>query len=336
MVRENDKVVRKGEDMPENARTDLVDAVRLELGGRGIGRAIVLGDAQDPAYQVLARDLARWGIMVLTPPPALREQLDLLVAEGCLSEEGRASFQAVLRDGVEHGVGAIVTCGALLADYVEALGLGVLVLDADALSRGFAPVRTVVFDMGGVLLKWDPLVYARAACDDEEDAQLLSEAVFGSQEWAWQDAGAVGEDTVAWTSKARVPKRLHAAVDQLVYHWHDARAFMPQTGELVRELKAAGFGVYLLSNAGESFVKYCEQIPAFDCFDGVVVSYAEHVVKPDARIYRALLDRYGLDASTCLFVDDVEKNVEGARRVGMRGWRFDGDVARLRRALLGR
>lgn len=197
-------------------------------------------------------------------------------------------------------------------------------------------VRNVVFDMGGVLLKWEPLAYARRACDNDEDARLLAQAVFGSQEWAWQDAGAVDEDTVAFAAKLSLPERLHDAAERLVYHWHDARDFIPQTGDLIRELKEAGFGIYLLSNAGESFATYRDQLPAIECFDGVVVSCYEHVVKPDARIYRILCDRYGLDPASCLFVDDTRKNVEAARRLGMEGWLFDGDVEALRRALLGR
>jgi HAD superfamily hydrolase (TIGR01509 family) len=66
----------------------------------------------------------------------------------------------------------------------------------------------------------------------------------------------------------------------------------------------------------------------------MVVSYREHVVKPDARIYRTLLERYELEAGECLFVDDTRTNVLGARMLGMRAWHFDGTVQGLRDLLL--
>ena len=54
------------------------------------------------------------------------------------------------------------------------------------------------------------------------------------------------------------------------------------------------------------------------------------MVKPDAAIYELFCERYGVSPESCLFIDDMERNVEGARRVGMQGYRFDGDVAALR------
>ena len=195
-------------------------------------------------------------------------------------------------------------------------------------------VKNVVFDMGGVLLKWEPLLYARRFADNDEDAALLARVVFGSQEWAWADAGAVSCETVAWTAKKRLPERFHATVDDLVFRWFEKRELIEGMDELIHDLKHAGYGIYVLSNAADSFELYKHTLPGYECFDGIVVSWAEHVVKPDASIYQRLLDRYGLEPSSCLFVDDVPMNVEGARRVGMQGWHFDGDVSVLREALL--
>lgn len=200
--------------------------------------------------------------------------------------------------------------------------------------RALKKIENVVFDMGGVLLKWEPLLYARRFAENDEDAELLSRVVFGSQEWAWADAGAVSGETVAWTAKAQLPERLHATVDDLVFRWFEKRDVIEGMDELIHDLKAAGYGIYVLSNAADSFEQYKHTLPGYECFDGIVVSWAEHVVKPDAAIYQRLIDRYQLDAATCVFVDDVEKNVEGARRVGMQGWHFDGNVSALRAALL--
>lgn len=196
-------------------------------------------------------------------------------------------------------------------------------------------IRNVVLDMGGVLMDWNPQKIGLALCDDPDDAALVGHAVFDSREWGWVDAGAVSEETVAWTAKLKLPERLHDLADTFALRWHEVFEPLPQMGELVRELKGKGYGVYILSNAGPSFEIYRHRIPAIECFDGVLVSCFEHVVKPDAPIYRLLCERYGLVAGECLFVDDMERNVVGAERAGMQGYLYDGDVEALRRHILG-
>lgn len=312
------------------------------LAARGFRRVVLLGTGDDLAGG-LKTQVARRGLQVLTPPTEGCTLLERLMAkpngadEAEPRKEDRESFKALMSDGLEHGVDAVAVLRQELMPIIGAYTDRVPVVPVWQLAEVHVPkrVRNIVFDMGGVLLRWEPLKMARAACESDEDAKLLAKAVFGSQEWAWQDAGAVSEDTVAFAARLALPKRLHDAAERLVYHWHDARGFIPQTGDLIRELKDAGYGIYLLSNAGESFAAYKDQLPAIECFDGMVVSCYEHVVKPDARIYRILCDRYGLDPATCLFVDDTPKNVEAARCLGMDAWRFDGDVEALRGYLLG-
>lgn len=191
-------------------------------------------------------------------------------------------------------------------------------------------LENIVFDMGGVLMDWDPVKISLALCPDPDDAALLRKAVFDSREWGFADAGAIKPETIAWTAKLKLPERLHELADTFALHWHEVFEPMPETGELVRELKTEGYGVYLLSNAGPTFEDYRDRIPAIDVFDGVLVSCYEHVVKPDEAIYQLFCERYGLDPASCLFVDDLRRNVEGARRAGMQGYLFDGDAETLR------
>lgn len=193
-----------------------------------------------------------------------------------------------------------------------------------------ARIRNIVLDMGGVLMDWNPERISRALCDNPDDAALVAHAVFDSREWGWVDAGAISEETVAWTAKLKLPERLHDLADTFALRWYEVFEPLPAMGELVRELKAEGYGVYILSNAGPSFRRYQARIPAIECFDGVMVSCYEHVVKPDAPIYLLLCARYGLEPESCLFVDDLLRNVVGAERAGMRGYVYDGDVEALR------
>ena len=192
-------------------------------------------------------------------------------------------------------------------------------------------ISNIVFDMGGVLMDWDPDKISLTLCPDPDDAALLAHAVFDSREWGWVDAGAIKPETVAWTAKLKLPERLHHLADVFALRWHEVFDPLPEMGVLVRELKADGYGVYLLSNAGPTFEDYRNRIPAIDAFEGILVSCYEHVVKPDEAIYQLFCKRYGLDPASCLFVDDLERNVVGARRAGMQGYVYDGDVDALRR-----
>lgn len=191
-------------------------------------------------------------------------------------------------------------------------------------------LSNIVFDMGGVLMDWDPVKISLALCPDPDDAALLRKAVFDSREWGWVDAGAIAPQTVAWTAQLKLPEYLHELAETFALRWHVAFDPLPAMGELVRELKADGYGVYLLSNAGPTFEEYRDRIPAIDAFDGILVSCYEHMVKPDEAIYQLFCERYGLEPASCLFVDDLRRNVVGAQRAGMQGYRYDGDVEALR------
>ena len=105
--------------------------------------------------------------------------------------------------------------------------------------------------------------------------------------------------------------------------------------ELVRELKARGYGIYLCSNASVRLLGCCRQvIPAIDCFDGVLFSSEVLCMKPQKEMYHHLFERFGLKAEECFFIDDLDLNIEGARACGMDGYCFeDGNVEGLRQVL---
>ena len=197
-----------------------------------------------------------------------------------------------------------------------------------------AELKNIVFDMGGVLMDWDPDAISQALCPDPDDAALLAHAVFDSREWGWSDAGVLAPETIAWTAKLKLPERLHDLADTFALRWYEVFEPLPAMGELVYELKAEGYGIYLLANANVLFGRYRHRIPAIEVFDGTLVSCYERVVKPEAAIYQLLCERYGLEAASCLFVDDLRRNVVGAERAGMQGYLYDGDVDALRHHIL--
>lgn len=195
-------------------------------------------------------------------------------------------------------------------------------------------IDTIVFDMGQVLIRWTgELLLEKYGLNDEDKGLLLRE-LFGDVEWVMLDHGTISFEEAAEAVCRRVPEHLHSVVREVVTGWwHQPMRPIPGMADLVRELKGNGYGIYLLSNANLALRSYFPRIPGSECFDGLMVSAEEKLLKPNPEIFQTLLERFGLEAERCFFVDDSPANVEGAILTGMRGTVFYGDVARLRREL---
>ena len=195
-------------------------------------------------------------------------------------------------------------------------------------------IRNIVFDMGNVLIHWRPALFVERMAIPEEDRPALLREVFGSVEWIQMDRGTLSFEEGLAAICRRLPERLRGPARELTLDWW-RRWLLPVEGmaELVRELKALGYGVYLLSNAKEDLPQYFDRIPGSECFDGRIVSADWKLLKPQPEIYRTLLREYNLQAEECFFIDDLNINIEGAWFVGMDGAIFDGDLPRLRQAL---
>jgi 2-haloacid dehalogenase len=181
----------------------------------------------------------------------------------------------------------------------------------------------IVFDIGNVLIHWDPrALYRKIFASDEEVDWFLGNVC--THEWNLeQDRGRSFEDAVA-EATARHPD--HAEAIAAYHHrWHET-IVEPIAGTIaiLEELKAQGSPLYAITNWHQD--KFRETQARFpflkDSFRDIVVSGDERLIKPDPAIYRLLLDRNGLEASTCLFIDDSAKNVAGAEAVGMKAHHF--------------
>ena len=195
-------------------------------------------------------------------------------------------------------------------------------------------IRNIVFDMGQVLIRWRPEeILEHFELTGEEKTMLLQE-LFWSPEWTQQDRGILTEGEMIERVSARLPESLHAAVEEVIKAWHVWHLTpMPGMAELVRRLKAQGYGIYLLSNASTALRGYFPRIPGSECFDGLMVSAEEKLLKPQHEIYERLYERFCLVPEQCVFIDDSPANIEGAMLTGMQGIVFRGDTERLRREL---
>lgn len=194
-------------------------------------------------------------------------------------------------------------------------------------------IRNIVFDMGNVMIYFRKDLFLDQAGVSGEDRTLLARVVFDSLEWARLDRGSLLEDEAERIMCARLPARLHDKVHYFVYDWDKPLRPVRDMAPLVRELKAKGYGIYLLSNAASRQHVYWPDIPGSECFDGTLISADELLTKPEREIYELFLERFGLRAEECVFIDDNTVNAEGAYRCGLHPIVFHDDVDELRARL---
>lgn len=195
-------------------------------------------------------------------------------------------------------------------------------------------IKNIIFDMGQVLMSFEPEVYIARLGYTGEDAALLQREVFDSADWVAMDHGVVTPEGAAQAMCRRLPSHLHAAAMELSCRWWQGEIeAIPGMAELVEELHDLGYGIYLLSNAASTLHCFFERIPGSEFFEGKIVSADEKLLKPMHEIYELLYARYDLVPEECWFIDDNTMNVECARVTGMSGSVFYGDVQRLRREL---
>ena len=194
-------------------------------------------------------------------------------------------------------------------------------------------IRNILFDMGNVLIRFDREYFIDRLGVNPEEKQLLLREVFHSVEWVQMDRGSIVEEQAVAQVCRRLPQHLHDAAEKLIAMWD--RPILPIDGmyELIEELKNAGYGIYLLSNASLRQHEYWPRIPASRFFDGTIISADEGVMKPDAEYYLRALNRFSLKADECFFVDDVPSNIEGALYCGIPGAIFRGDASLLRKQM---
>lgn len=174
----------------------------------------------------------------------------------------------------------------------------------------------IIFDLGAVLIDWDPRHLYRKLIDDEAAMERFLTEV-ATPDWnGRQDAGRTWDEAVAVLTD-QYPE--HAGWIAAYRDRWDEMLNGPIHGtlDILRRLKEAGYEVHALTNwSPETFPIARERYGFLEWFGHIVVSGEEGVIKPDHRIYRILLDRIGRTAAQCVFIDDSAQNVAAAAELG--------------------
>lgn len=180
-------------------------------------------------------------------------------------------------------------------------------------------LKNVIFDIGNVLTSFDDRNYGSVYFKDKAMAEIMQEAINSYGLWERGDMGDRDPyeiiDEFAATVTGHEDAAREAALAASDYVRQEA-----YTIPWLKELKAAGYHVYYLSNYNKYLQEARPDFPDFIPYmDGGILSCDVHMLKPQGEIYMALLDKYDLKAEECIFIDDREINIEGGRAAGIDG-----------------
>ena len=186
---------------------------------------------------------------------------------------------------------------------------------------------TVVFDLGGVLIDWDPRYLYRKLFDDPDEMESFLAEVTTAEWNAHQDAGR------SWTEAIELLAAEHPERRELIEAFHRRWPEMLAgeirgTVDVLAELRTAGLRLVALSNwSAELFPVARERFDFLAWFEGILISGEVGVNKPDRQIFEHLVERFGIEPATALFIDDSSANVVTAAALGFRTIHFTDAVA---------
>lgn len=180
-------------------------------------------------------------------------------------------------------------------------------------------IKNVVLDIGNVLVSYYPDIYISQFITKKGEIDYYEQICFHSEEWKCGDLGTKSRGEIIDAICEKYPEDA-ANVRMIMENCDDMLRVSKKNTEVVKKLKAAGVGVYFLSNTTDhAFGFMSKTYDVFSYMDGGIASFREGVVKPSAEIFELYLARYGKRAEECVFVDDMPQNVESARAVGFNG-----------------
>lgn len=180
-------------------------------------------------------------------------------------------------------------------------------------------IRNIIFDVGKVLVSYEPEEYMKRLGFSEEKRKRINEAMFENPLWDESDQGLRTTEEFLKAFTANAPdladeiRMVHTTVGDTV-------ELYPYALEWIQDLKAKGYQIYILSNYSENmFNQTQEKLKFLPMVDGAVFSYAIKLLKPNAAIYDYLCEKYQLIPEESVFLDDRPVNIEGAEKKGIHG-----------------
>ncbi|MEC6908724.1 HAD family phosphatase [Photobacterium piscicola] len=187
-------------------------------------------------------------------------------------------------------------------------------------------IKNVVFDIGNVIVRWNPLEIIKLTFGEIEYPEQLTKTIFHSDLWAALNKGELTESEAKIRYQEQF-KYSEEEIERLFYYIKQSQILLFGSVELINRVKLAGYNIYALTDNVVEIVDYLkDQYDFWPMFDGVIVSAEVGCLKPQVAIFHCLLNKYNLQASESVFIDDMLPNVEGARTLGFSAIQFKDSI----------
>lgn len=184
--------------------------------------------------------------------------------------------------------------------------------------------KNIIFDISGVVVEFKPRKYLLNKFCDEDTEKFLYENFFGGDEWEKLDTGKMSQEEANSNFIARAKNSGYSfEMQALIDDWCEMLHPKKDVCSLILELKQLGYDLYYLTNISElALTSIKENTNILKLFIGGLASYEVHILKPEYGIYRQMLERFNLEPSVSMFIDDIGKNVDAADLLGIKSFLY--------------
>ncbi|HGQ0793880.1 TPA: HAD family hydrolase [Streptococcus pneumoniae] len=182
----------------------------------------------------------------------------------------------------------------------------------------------IIFDLGNVLIEWNKEKILSKICKNNLEYNLFNKFVFQSNLWIDLDNGKISLEFLENQLIDEMGHQYQDQIHELVWNWFNYVDLYDEVYELIKQLKKKNFQIYVLSNTSSIFHILLDSIlsKVSSVLDGYVISCEVKMMKPQKEIYLSLVNKYQLDIKDCIFLDDLEENVEAARTLGIKAFQI--------------
>ncbi len=182
----------------------------------------------------------------------------------------------------------------------------------------------IIFDLGNVLIEWNKEKILSKICKNDLEYNLFNKFVFQSNLWIDLDNGKISLEFLENQLIDEMEHQYQDQIHELVWNWFNYVDLYDEVYELIKQLKKKNFQIYVLSNTSSIFHILLDSVlsKVSSVLDGYVISCEVKMMKPQKEIYLSLVNKYQLDIKDCIFLDDLEENVEAARTLGIKAFQI--------------
>ena len=180
----------------------------------------------------------------------------------------------------------------------------------------------IILDMGNVLLEWNKDKILQGVSDTKKDYLMLDKTIFQSGLWERLDLGTMTRQELVLKVVSMIGNTYQKKVEEVIWNWPSYIDIYTEVFPVLSELKKKGHRIFVLSNTSKVFYDLLEEqlSPLKELLDGFVLSCDIKAIKPDLAMFKEILDKYQLDPTHCVFLDDIEDNTSAAEKLGIKAY----------------